>query len=153
MHRKLDKKRNQNEKRKSQLSDFEKTKTRRRYIKIRNSRAYTRKLLQTFATDTGFEVICCSCLQYKSLQYCKLASKLSKERIQKFLIKKSNLLKNKTDGKYVCNLCFEDIQKDKFPKRSHKDRFNMQISLIASSKNLKENAILYNKTLQVDWIK
>ena len=79
--------------------------------------------METFASDTGFEVICSGCLQYKSLQYCKTSSSLSKAKIKKFLIRRSTLLKSKIEGEYVCNLCFEDIKMDKFPKRSHKDKF------------------------------
>ena len=62
MHNKIDKKRNKNEKRKSQLSDYEKTETRRYYVNLRNSLRYQKKLRQTFSTDTGFDVICASCL-------------------------------------------------------------------------------------------
>ena len=81
------------------------------------------KLYETFANDTGFDVICASCLQYKSLQYCKLTSTLSKEKKRKFIVKKCNLLKHRSNDQYVCILCLEDIKKNKIPKRSHKNRF------------------------------
>ena len=76
---------------------------------------------ETFHSDTGFDVICGSCLQYKSIQYCKQTSFLSKEKKRKCIIKKCNLLKNRSNNQFVCNLCLDDIKKDKKPKRSHKD--------------------------------
>ena len=57
MHRKIDNTRNQGEKRKSQLCDFEKTETRRHYVNVRNSQRCQKKLRQTFATDTGFDAM------------------------------------------------------------------------------------------------
>ena len=123
MHHNIDQKRNKNPKRKSQLSEYEKTETRRFYVNTRNRLRYRKKLYDTFTTDTGFDVICSSCLQYKSLQYCKLVSTLSKDKIKKFIVQKNNLLKNRSDNQHVCNLCFEDIKQNKVPKRSHKNRF------------------------------
>jgi hypothetical protein len=119
MHKRI----NRYPKRKSQLSDYEQTETRRRYVNNRNRSRYQRKLLETFASDTGFDTICSSCLQYKSLHYCKPVSILIKDEIKKFIVKKCNILKNRSTGQYVCNLCLDDIKKDIFPKRSHKDRF------------------------------
>ena len=49
MHRNLDKKRNKENKRKLQLSDFEKTETRRRYRNFRDKLRYQKKLISTFA--------------------------------------------------------------------------------------------------------
>ena len=79
--------------------------------------------MQQFATDTGFDVICSSCLQYKSIHYCKLVSSLSMEKRKKFIVQMCGILKNRSNEQYVCNLCLKDIREDKFPKRSHKDRF------------------------------
>ena len=123
MHKVIDNKRNQEEKRKTQLSDYEQTETRRHYVNTRNRLRYQKKLIQTLATDTGFDVICSSCLQYKSLHYCKPVSVLSKEKRNRFIVKMCNILQNRSDQQYVCNLCLNDIKNDKFPKRSHKDRF------------------------------
>ena len=93
MHKIIDRKRNKEARRRTQLSSYEKTETRRRYRNIRYNLKYQKKLLSTFATDTGFDVICSICLEYKSLQYCKPVSTLSKER--KFHSKKKcSLLKN-----------------------------------------------------------
>ena len=110
MHKKIYKRINKDPKRKSQLSDYEQTETRRRYVNIRNRSRYQRKLLETIATDTGFDIICSSCLQYKSFQYCKPVSNLSKENIKKFIVKKCTILKNRSTGQHVCNLCLDDIK-------------------------------------------
>ena len=96
MHKLIDKERNKQEKRKSQLSDYEQTETRRHYVATRNRLRYQKKLMQTFATDTGFDVICSSCLQYKSLQYCKPVSSLSKDKRQKIIVKMCSILKNRS---------------------------------------------------------
>ena len=67
------------------------------------------------------------------------------QRIRKFLIKKCNLLKRKTKGEYVCNLCFEDIRKDIFPKRSHKDQFKYANFPNSFIKELKKKCVLKQK--------
>ena len=79
--------------------------------------------MKTLATDTGFDVICSSCLQYKSKTYCKQIKFLKKQKIKKFIVEFCSLLKNRTDGQFVCNLCLKDIRKNKIPKRSHINRF------------------------------
>ena len=109
MHRRIDKERNTDLKRKTQLSNFERTHTRRFYVNKRNKLAYQQKLYDSFTTDTGFDVVCSSCLQYKSIQNCKPALQLSKEMIRKYLINQCFLLKTKIEGRFVCNLCLQDI--------------------------------------------
>ena len=64
-----------------------------------------RKLISSFTTDTGFDVICCSCLQYKNVQTCKQIDLLSTNQQKKFLIKPCSLLKNRNDELYVCISC------------------------------------------------
>ena len=123
MHKKIDKVRNKREDRKLMLSDYEQTETRRYYRNIRDKTSYQKKIIRTLATDTGFDVICSSCLQYKSKNYCKPVKKLTAEHFKKFIIKFCCLLKNRNDGQFVCNLCLKDIQKNITPKRSHINNF------------------------------
>ena len=118
-----DKKRNQTEKRKLMFSSYEQTESRKYYTYNRDRTKHQRTLMSTLKTDTGFDVICSSCLQYKSRHYCKFVNTLTEDKINKFIIKKCSLLKNKYDNQFVCNLCIKDIKKDKLPKRSHKNRF------------------------------
>ena len=123
MHARVNKKREQTAKRKKIHAAYEQTETRLHYVRNRDSLKYQRTLISSLTTDTGMDVICSSCLQYKSKQYCKLVCTLDKEKIKKFIIKKCSLLKNRSNDQFVCNLCFKDIAKDKLPKRSHRNSF------------------------------
>ena len=111
--RKLNNQINKRQSRKSQLSDYELTATRRHYRTKRDNLRYQSKLLSTLATDTGFDVICSSCLQYKSKQYCKLISCLDQKKREKF---RSSIVQGyKIDTMVVCNLCLKDIEQNKMP--------------------------------------
>ena len=63
-------------------------------------------------------MICSSCLQFKSRHYCKPIDGLSKEKVRKYVVKFCILLKNRSAGQFVCNLCLRDINKNRTPKRS-----------------------------------
>ena len=105
------------------LAAYEKTDTRKYYVRRRDYTKYQKTLISSLKTHTGFDVICRSCLQYKSKHYCKLVCKLDEEKVTKFIVKQCALLKNRSDDQFVCNLCLKDIKKDKLPKRSHKNSF------------------------------
>ena len=79
--------------------------------------------MQEIKTETGFDVICSSCLQYKNKVYCKSVNILSNEKKKKFIVEYCSLLKNRSNAQYVCNLCLKDIRLDKYPKRSNKMKF------------------------------
>ena len=85
MHNKIDKKRDQTPKRKKMHADYEKTDTRKYFVKRRDESNYQKKLMASLKTDTGFDEICSSCLQYKSKNYCKLISILRKKRLRSLL--------------------------------------------------------------------
>ena len=123
MNNKIDKVRNRRPDRKLQLSDYEEKEKRIYYRQIRDRRKYQNQLLKSLATDTGFDVICSSCLQYKSKSYCKPIRCLSKSKIKKFIVKSCCLLKNRAYGQFVCHLCLKDIKMSKVPKRSHINSF------------------------------
>ena len=127
MHKKHDKIRDKTPKRKKMHSRIDhrryQKEERRYYINMRNNLKYQKKLFDTFDTDTGFDLICSSCLQYKCMEYCKSISVLSIEAQKKFIISNCALLKNREEGQYVCNLCLKDIKKGRLPKRSHKNKF------------------------------
>ena len=86
-------------------------------------KAYLKKLINRFYTDTGFDLICSSCLQYKSTDYCKSINVLSHKEQKKYLISKCSIMKHREEGQFICNLCLTDIRKGKVPKRSHKSSF------------------------------
>ena len=139
MHKVIDRIRNKKEYRISQLSDYEKTETRRYYRNVRDQKSYQKKLFKTLATDTGFDVICSSCLHYKNKSYCKQVKSLKKKTTKKFIVKMCSLLKNRTDGQFVCNLCLKDIKKNKCPKRSHINKFKFSNFPRSFIINLKKN--------------
>ena len=43
--------------------------------------------------------------------------------VAKYIVNESYLLKNRTKGQFVCNLCLKDIKNNKMPKRSHANKF------------------------------
>ena len=120
MHQKI----NKREYRKVQLSNYEQTEARRIYNNIRNKKKYQELLSLSLLNDTGFDVVCSSCLQYKSKDFCKPISRLSREKITKYIIRFCFILKNRTEGQFICNACFNDIKKNKTPKKSHVNNFN-----------------------------
>ena len=103
---------------KFQLINYEKTAARRMYIKERNNKKFVAEILSTLKTETGFDIICSSCLQFKSRHYCKPIECLSNAKVEKFIVNFCSLLKNRTTGQFVCNLCLKDINKNRIPKRS-----------------------------------
>ena len=123
MHKKID----QGENKKLKLQKFEQTDTRRKYMNTYNKSRIQRQLCSRLATDTGFDIICSSCLQYKSKHLCKSIESLEEEKSKKFVIKFCSLLKNRSEGQFICFLCLKDINRDKIPKRSHIDKFKFGI--------------------------
>ena len=123
MHKAVDKLRNQTVKRKRMFSDYEQTETQRLYKKRKYNEYTQNKLISTLDSDTGFDLICSSCLQYKQREYCQNIDTLSKELITKYIVNYSYLVKNRTEGQFVCNLCLKDIKNHIMPKRSHANKF------------------------------
>ena len=127
MHSLIDKERDLTPKRRKMHQDIDKrrdqTEERIYYKKTKNSLRYQKKLLETFYTDTGFDVICASCLQYRNLEYCNPVSILRREKQKQFIVKYCALLKNRSEDQHVCNLCLKDIGSNKVLKRSNKNKF------------------------------
>ena len=126
MHQNIDRKRNQTDEYKY-------------YKKAKDNLRYQKKLYDTFDTDTGFDVICGSCLQYKSLEYCKPTSILNEELQRKYIVKHCALLQDRSSDQHVCNLCLKEIKRNKTPKRSKKSKFkfaNFPKYLIQSLKKI-----------------
>ena len=99
------------------------------------------KLMSTLKTDTGFDVICSTCLQYKTKIYCKPLTTLSKAKMNKYTIKFCYLLKNRSKGQYVCNLCLSDINKDKVPRRSRINKIKFASYPSSFIQDLKKSCI------------
>ena len=96
MHQNVDHKRDQNPKRKKMHHQIDnsrnQTEKRRFFHNVRDTRRYQKKLHETFATDTGFDIICSSCLQYKNKNYCKPIIILSQAKQKKFIVKNCAIL-------------------------------------------------------------
>ena len=72
MHNKLDQIRDKEPERKEMHKKSGKKRyeqeERRYYINVRSNLKIQKKLYETFDTDTGFDLICSSCLQYKNME-------------------------------------------------------------------------------------
>ena len=101
MHKDVDVIRNKSKKRKRFFSDYEQTVAGRLYKKRKYNEETTKKILSTLDTDTGMDIICSSCLQYKQIEFCKSSTILSEEKQRKFLVKDYFLVKHKADGQFV----------------------------------------------------
>ena len=123
MHRIIDKTRNKRKSRRLQLAAFECTDTRRKYIKVWNKSNYQKKLLSKLKTETGFDVICISCLQYKSEHMCKVMTKSDLKKFDAYLVKDCSILKHRKTDKYVCNLCFNQMKNGKVPKANKINKY------------------------------
>ena len=117
---------------------------RKAYRQSQSKLQYQKKLRSTYRTDTGFDVICSCCLQYKNATACQTINVLSANQQKKFTIRSCNLLKNRSEGFFICASCKTDIDKDKIPKRSHKDTFkyaNFPTNLITKLKRTCKKSI------------
>ena len=66
------------------------------------------------------DLICCSCVEWKSAGSCKSIDKIPTEKVVKFLIE-TGLTQN-SDGKfYVCETCKASIDKNEEPRRAQKE--------------------------------
>ena len=79
------------------------------------------RLLNQFETDTGFEVICCCCNQFKCKNKCTKAKRLSLEEHNTYLLKDEAFNLSKDNEFYVCNICFKKIKAKNMS--SNKDMF------------------------------
>ena len=138
LNKAIDRNRKNNPLRIIQRSNFEHTKNRIMYVKERNRKRTEKKLLETLSKETGFDLICSSCLQYKSKHHCQPVENILKTKAERYLVKFCYLLKNRSPGQYVCNLCLRDINKNKVPKRSRVNKLkygSFPGSLIQDLKN------------------
>ena len=76
---------------------------------------YTKRLLKSLHTDTGFNIKCTSCAEFKSRYACVPTSVLSEDQQEVYLMK-SNILDSKDKKRYVCKTCQKSILARKLPK-------------------------------------
>ena len=80
-------------------------------------------LLKSVGTDTGFNVICVCCTEYKSRSMCTEIQVLSQQQQDIFLPSNSKKCLSKDGKAYLCQPCRSKIIKGKKPKKSEKDRY------------------------------
>ena len=116
----MQEKMHQKEKKLKKTSDRKRNLTSKRLLYKRNikNQNYQKVILSSLKTETGFETVCSCCLQYKSKSYCKPVNVLPKEKVEQYILNYCSLVKTRSEGQYVCNLCLQDIRKDKIPRRS-----------------------------------
>ena len=86
---------------------------------------YQKKLRSTHCADTGFEVICSCCLQYKNITACQTIDVLSAKQQKKLTIKSCSLHKNRSKGYFICGSCKMDIDKDKNSQKKSQGYFQI----------------------------
>ena len=91
---------------------------RQEYLKENVKKQRQKKLLSTYVTDTGFDLICSCCLQYKSEYACKSINVLSSKQQKEYTVKKCKLLESRSEGLGICNSCLAEIKRGKRPKNA-----------------------------------
>ena len=81
---------------------------------------YTESKKQQMLSDTGMDLICASCVEWKSATSCVHISKLPIEKIFKYCTE-TELTKNSDGQFYCCITCKMSINDDKQPRRSQKE--------------------------------
>ena len=88
----------------------------------------SRRILNNYESDTGFNIICCSCNEYKSQQSCvnillrgEKGNRFTEEEEKEYLIKDPNLNISLDGHYYVCKTCLNQIKNKKKPKRNDCD--------------------------------
>ena len=118
-HNNIDKKRDQEPKRKEEHKVIE---TRRRKTQKRKeyTKDYKMKIfLKSIYTDTGFNIVCTCCAEFKSRPLCVKVTLLTENQQNQYL---TSFIKSK-DGKiYICKICRSQICSEKKPKKSGKSR-------------------------------
>ena len=117
-----DKKRDQDEDRIKMHRKLAEDRRRAQEKKVYENSSYIRKYLKSIDTDTGFNVICVCCAEYKSRYACTGIQVLSEQQQRKYLIRNDRKLISKDGKKYICKSCRGQIEAKKVPKKSEKDQ-------------------------------
>jgi hypothetical protein len=116
----IDKKRNQTPKRKDELKVIE-TKRRKTQKRKVYQKDYQMKIfVKSIYTDTGFNIVCTCCVEFKSRSLCVKVTLLTENQQNQYL---KSFIKSK-DGKiYICKICRSQIASEKKPRKSGKSRY------------------------------
>ena len=133
MHQKVDNIRNQTEERKEFQRNYQKN------LRFEN-------FLKSIEFDTGFNIICCCCAEYKSRYACTGIQVLSPAQQKKYLIN-SKLVVSKDGKRYVCKVCRAQIDAKKIPKKSEKIHLKYT-NIPAHLKNYIKSVTNYSKVIK-----
>ena len=116
-------------------------------------------LSSILATDTGFEAICCVCMEFKSQAVCKykiphplpkkgpLKSNISRVAIKKYCYMAEES-RNTDKSHRICNECLNQIKGKKIPPKSQRDLFQLSKFPETFLKGLTEGKQSLNKLEQ-----
>ena len=82
----------------------------------------SKKLLENYDIDTGFNIKCCCCLQYKGIDMGHSIEKLNEEEHSLYLLL-SDFSISKDQKYYVCVYCYRKIRQGKMKPTSQKELF------------------------------
>ena len=81
--------------------------------------------MDTINTDTGFESICCICMEFKSKSVCNYnISNLPLSAVKKYCYRTKASI-NLDECYYACNECRQYIRAKKIPPKSRRDLFQL----------------------------
>ena len=93
-----------------------------------------KRLLESYEADTGFNIICCSCNEYKSRQACvnviKIGSnesRFTQEEEAQFLLRDKNYNISLDGNFYICISCKNQIESKKSPRGMTERFYNIMI--------------------------
>ena len=78
------------------------------------------KLINAIKCETGMDILCCICLEWKSKSSCVPISHVNRDLIDKYIIE-TELAQNSDGAFYLCNQCKTSVLKNQEPIRSQKE--------------------------------
>ena len=138
MHKNINRIRDQTEDRIKMHRRLAEERRRAEERKVYENNSYTKRYLKSIDIDTGFNVICICCAEFKSRYACTGIQVLSDSQQKKYLIRNDKRLVSKDGKLYICKPCRSQIDANKLPKKSEKK--NLKFSEIPSflRRNLKK---------------
>ena len=129
MHRQINRIRDKTEKRKKYKQDL-----------------HNRNFLNSIDSDTGFNVICTCCSEYKSRYVCTGIQVLNKSQQTKYLINDKHV-RSKDGKRYICKVCRSHIKDKKIPPKSEKQHWKL-MNIPTHLKNTLKGVTNYSKVMK-----
>ena len=120
-NRKKDEERSKKEERLEQQRKYDEKRSQTDERKFQMKGVKTKAFLQSIEKDTGFNVICVCCAEYKSRNQCTGIQVLKETQQEIYLPRDMEGLVSKDRKKYICQQCRSKIDEGKKPKKSEKE--------------------------------